>query len=96
MREISIGLADGLVIGNLVALIAYFWKDMPILGLVVGLAVFLNMITAAVAGFLVPIGLQLVKIDPALASPVMVTTLTDTMGYFIFLSLATIVLLQFL
>jgi len=95
-REIVIGLADGIVIGLLVAGIALIWKDLPILGLVVGMAVLLNMITAAFAGFLVPIGLQVVKIDPALASPVLVTTITDTMGYLFYLGLATIIFLQFL
>jgi len=92
--EIAIGLVDGLVIGLLVAIIAYVWKDMPVLGLVVGLAVFINMIAAAAAGFLVPMSLQLVKVDPALASPVLVTTITDTLGYFLYLGLATLVLMQ--
>jgi len=95
-REIVIGLADGIVIGLLVAGIAWIWKDLPILGLVVGMAVLLNMITAALAGFIVPISLQVVNIDPALASPVLVTTITDTMGYLFYLGLATIVFLQFL
>ena len=95
-REIIIGLADGIVIGLLVGGIALVWKDQPVLGLVVGASVFLNMITAAVAGFLVPMGLQIVRLDPALASPVLVTTITDTMGYFLYLGLATIVLIQFL
>lgn len=94
IREILIGLVDGLVVGLLIALIAYIWKDQAILGLVVGLAVFLNMITAAVAGFVVPMGLQLIKIDPALASPVLVTTLTDTVGYFIYLGIASVLILQ--
>ena len=93
-REILIGLANGLVLGILVAIIALIWKDKPILGLVVGSAVLLNMITAAVAGFLVPMGLQFSKIDPALASPVLVTTLTDTIGYFIYLGCASVLLLQ--
>ncbi len=96
VREILIGLVDGLVLGLLVAVIAYFWKDLPILGLVVGVAVFLNMITAAAAGFLVPMGFQFIKIDPALASPVLVTTLTDTFGYFVYLGFATIVIIKFL
>jgi len=92
LREMAIGLANGIVIGLMVALIAFLWKDEPILGFVVGTAVLLNMIAAGFAGFLVPMALQVVKIDPALASPVLVTTFTDTMGYFIYLGLATIVL----
>ena len=93
LREIAIGVANGVVIGLLVALIAFMWKDEPVLGFVVGTAVLINMIAAGFAGFLVPMTLQLIKIDPALASPVLVTTFTDTMGYFIYLGLATIVII---
>jgi magnesium transporter len=93
LREMAIGVANGVVIGLLVALIAFVWKDEPVLGFVVGTAVLMNMIAAGFAGFLVPMTLQLVKIDPALASPVLVTTFTDTMGYFIYLGLATIVII---
>ena len=96
IREISIGLIDGVVLGLLIAAIAYIWKNQPVLGLVVGVSVFLNMITAAVAGFLVPWGFQIIRIDPALASPVLVTTLTDTIGYFIYLGIASILLIQML
>jgi len=92
-RELIIGLMDGIIIGLLVATLAFVWEDAAILGLVVGLAVFLNMITAAIAGFVVPILLNLLKVDPALASPVLVTTITDTMGYFIYLGIATILLI---
>lgn len=94
IREVLIGLVDGFVVGLLIAAIAYIWKDQAILGLIVGLAVFLNMITAAVAGFVVPMGLQLIKIDPALASPVLVTTLTDTIGYLIYLGIASVLIIQ--
>jgi len=95
-REALIGLSNGLVIGILVALIAHFWKGLPILGLVVGSAVLLNMIGAAIAGFVVPVSFQLLKIDPALASPVLVTTITDTLGYFFYLGIATVLLVQLL
>ena len=95
-RELLIGLANGLVLGILVGLIALVWKGTPILGLVVGVATLLNLITAGLAGVIVPIGMYVVKIDPALASPVLVTTITDTLGYLIYLSLATVVLFNFL
>jgi magnesium transporter len=62
------------------------------LGGVVGLATLLNMVGAGVAGALVPVILQVLRIDPALASPILVTTITDTCGYFIYLGLATLVL----
>lgn len=92
-REVLIGLANGLVLGVLVGLIALVWKGTPILGLVVGVATLLNMITAGFAGVLVPIGMYLVRIDPALASPVLVTTITDTLGYLIYLTIASVVLI---
>lgn len=94
-REVLIGLANGIVLGSLIAIIALFWKGSPILGLVVGTATFLNLIAAGFAGVFVPMGLSVIKLDPALASPVLVSTLTDTLGYLIYLSIATVLLLQF-
>lgn len=93
-REVLIGLANGLVLGTLIALIALVWKGSPLLGLVVGMATFLNLIAAGFAGVLVPLGMSAVKLDPALASPVLVSTLTDTLGYLIYLSIATVLLLN--
>lgn len=93
-REILIGLSNGLVIGLLVAVIALVWKKTPLLGLVVGLSTLLNLITAGIAGVAIPLGMQILKVDPALASPVLVTTITDTMGYLLYLSIATLVLIQ--
>jgi len=95
-REILIGLANGIVLGTLIAVIAYFWKGSPILGLVVGMATFLNLIAAGFSGVLVPLGLSVIKLDPALASPVLVSTLTDTLGYLIYLTIATVVLIRLL
>ncbi|MFC1921888.1 magnesium transporter [Chloroflexota bacterium] len=95
-RELLIGIANGLVLGTLVALIALFWKGTPILGVVVGLATLLNLIAAGLAGVIVPIGMSVTKLDPALASPVFVTTFTDTLGYLIYLTIATVFLLKFI
>ena len=89
-REVLIGLANGIAVGGLVALIALAWHGTPMLGVVVGSATLLNMIGAAIAGALVPIGLQVLDVDPALASPILVTTITDAFGYFIYLGLATL------
>jgi magnesium transporter len=89
-REVLIGLANGIAVGGLVALIALAWHGTPMLGVVVGGATLLNMIGAAIAGALVPIALQVLEIDPALASPILVTTITDAFGYFIYLGLATL------
>lgn len=95
-REFAIGLSNGLAVGILVGVIAMIWKGTPLLGFVVGIATLLNMITAGLAGVLVPMGMQSLKVDPALASPVLVTTLTDTLGYLVYLSIATVVLIQLL
>ena len=83
---------DRFALGCLVALIARVWKGTPMLGVVAGLATFLNMIGAGIAGALVPMLMQVLRIDPALGSPILVTTITDTCGYFIYLGLATLVL----
>ncbi|MBL7063434.1 MAG: magnesium transporter [Anaerolineae bacterium] len=91
-REMLIGLANGIAVGGLVALIALMWKGTPMLGAVVGIATLLNMIGAGIAGALVPLMMQVLRIDPALGSPILVTTITDTCGYFIYLGLATLVL----
>ncbi len=94
-REMLIGLANGIILGTIIAVIALTWKGSPILGFVVGLATFINLIAAGLAGVLVPLIMSVVRLDPALASPVLVTTLTDTFGYLIYLSIATILLLRF-
>jgi len=91
-REVLIGLVNGVAVGLLIALIALAWRGSPVLGIVVGAATLLNLIAAAVAGALVPIGLQIAQIDPALASPILVTTITDTFGYFVYLGLATMLI----
>ena len=91
-REFLVGLANGVAVGCLIAIIALVWKGTPVLGVVVGLATLLNMIGAGIAGALVPVTMQLLHVDPALGSPILVTTITDTSGYFIYLGLATLVL----
>ncbi|MFL7791563.1 MAG: magnesium transporter [Anaerolineae bacterium] len=91
-REVLIGLANGLTVGILVALIALLLGGVPILGVVVGIATLLNMIGAGIAGAVVPVFMQVLKIDPALASPILVTTITDACGYLFYLGLATLVL----
>jgi magnesium transporter len=91
-REIIIGLANGLTVGALVTLIALALGGTPILGAVVGVATLLNMTGAGVAGAVVPVVMHVLKVDPALASPILVTTITDACGYLFYLGLATLVL----
>jgi magnesium transporter len=89
-KEIAIGISTGLSIGIAVAVLGYLWVGNPVFGLVIGLAMLLNMAAATLAGFTVPVILKKLNVDPALASGVFVTTVTDILGFFFFLGLATI------
>ena len=76
-------------------MLGYFWVGSLSFGFVIGTAMLLNLIVATISGYLVPVLLKKVGIDPALASAVFVTTVTDVLGFFFFLGLAT-VMLQYL
>ncbi len=89
LREIGIGALHGLAVGTAVGLVAWLWQGIPMLGLVIGLAMLGNLVAAAAAGTLVPLTLKALKLDPALASAVLVTTVTDCVGFALFLGLAT-------
>lgn len=91
-KEMIIGTVTGLAIGVVVGAISWLWQGSWLIGIIVFTAMMLNMVAAALAGVLVPIGLRAVKVDPALASSIMVTTVTDVVGFFLFLSLATFAL----
>ncbi|MBL8057043.1 MAG: magnesium transporter [Anaerolineales bacterium] len=92
LREVGIGLIHGAIIGVAVALGAWLWKGIPVLGLIIGLAMLGNMVAAGLAGTLVPLTLKAFKLDPALASAVLVTTVTDCVGFGLFLGLSTLFL----
>ena len=94
-KEIAIGIINGLCIGLVVGVLGYFWVGSLAFGFVIGTAMLLNIIVATISGYLVPVLLKKVGIDPALASAVFVTTVTDVLGFFFFLGLAT-VMLQYL
>lgn len=89
-KEIGVGLFTGLVIGIFVALVAMYYEFNPIFGIIAGVAMVMNMICATFAGYSIPIILKKLHVDPALASAVFVTTVTDTLGFFFFLGLATL------
>ena len=89
-KEIGIGIITGISIGCIIAVLGYMWEGNIIFGLVIGIAMVLNMIVATLSGFTVPIVLKKIKVDPALASSVFVTTFTDVLGFFFFLGLATL------
>lgn len=89
IKEIILGLLNGLAIGVVVGLIGWWWKGSVTLGLVAGAAMVLNQLAAALSGVLIPLGLKSLRLDPALASSIFLTTVTDVAGFFFFLGLAT-------
>jgi magnesium transporter len=88
LRESAVGLLNGLLFAVIMAAIAYFWFGSDQLGLVIGVAMVVNLVAAALAGILIPLGLNQLDLDPAIASGVFVTTVTDVVGFFAFLGLA--------
>lgn len=91
-REAVIGLANGLALALVVGGLVWLWQDNGWLGLAIGLAVAGNMVVAGLAGALIPFALRALKADPALASGIFVTTVTDVMGFFFFLGLAALMI----
>ncbi|MBU1175566.1 MAG: magnesium transporter [Alphaproteobacteria bacterium] len=87
-REALVGLLNGLVFALVMGAVATLWFENLQLGLVIGVAMIVNLIAAGIAGILIPIGLERMKIDPAVASSAFVTTVTDVVGFFAFLGLA--------
>ncbi|MFN4091820.1 MAG: magnesium transporter [Brevundimonas sp.] len=92
-REVLVGLFNGVVIATLLAGVAWLWFHTPLLSLTIGLAVLINLFAASLAGTLIPLALEKLDRDPAVASPVFVTWITDTVGFFSFLGLAGVILL---
>jgi magnesium transporter len=91
-KEVGVGLLTGITIGIFVGLGSWWFAHNPWFGLVAALAMILNMVAANIAGYLVPVVLRKCHIDPALASGVFVTTVTDCLGFLFFLGLATLFL----
>ncbi|MDU4726182.1 MULTISPECIES: magnesium transporter [Clostridium] len=89
IKELLAGLTTGVVIGAIIAVLGFIWERNFVFGIVIGVAMILNMMVATMSGFIVPVILKKLKIDPALASAVFVTTVTDVLGFFFFLGLAT-------
>ena len=89
-KEVTLGLTTGAANGVVMAVIAYLWKGQLLLSLILGVALIFNMVVAAVVGTLVPLALKTFRLDPAIASSVIITTFTDVFGFFSFLGLATL------
>ena len=91
-NQIVVGIFNGVAVGVVIGVIAYLWKGMPVLGLVLGLAMIINVFAGTLIGTLIPLSLKWLKADPALGSHIFVTAFTDAFGFFAFLGLATIFL----
>ena len=91
-KEVWLGLTTGAANGLVIAVIAYLWKGHWLLSTILGFAMVLNMLVAAVVGTLVPVALKTFRVDPAIASSVIITTFTDVCGFFSFLGLATLLI----
>ena len=92
LKEASLGIVNGLALGLLLGGVAYFWKGSPYLGLVVGGALALNTVVAVTLGGLIPLISKRLKLDPALISSPLLTTVTDMCGFFFVLSFASALL----
>jgi len=88
LREMLVGLLNGIVIALLVGTAAGLWFSNTELAIVIGLALVINMLMAGIAGVLIPLTLNRLKLDPAVSSGVFVTTVTDVVGFFAFLGIA--------
>ena len=90
VKEMLVGIGNGVALGTVAALVTWMAFGIPMLGVVLGLAMIINLFVAALAGTLVPLGLRAANVDPALASSVFITTMTDVFGFLTFLGLATV------
>lgn len=93
LRETSVGLINGLMFAAIMGVFVWWWFGSDGLGLVIGAAMIINLLAAALAGILVPLTLERLKLDPAVASAVFVFMVTDVVGFFAFLGLAAVWLL---
>ncbi|HEY8335693.1 MAG TPA: magnesium transporter [Tardiphaga sp.] len=90
IREGLVGLINGIAFAVITGIAAVAWFKIPALGVVIGLAMLVNLVAGALGGILIPMVLEKVKADPAVASGTFVTTVTDVVGFFAFLGIATL------
>jgi magnesium transporter len=92
LKEASIGVLNGLLWSSIVALAVYLWFESVFLGIVIASALLINLIIGAISGVSLPLILARLKIDPALAGGVILTTITDIVGFISLLGIATLIL----
>ena len=94
LKELGVGILNGIIWASVVAAVVVLWFDDWNLGIIIGLAMLINLCVAALSGTVIPLALKRFGIDPAIASPVFLTTVTDVVGFMTFLGLATLFLLS--
>lgn len=92
-REVLLALFNGFLFAVVIGAVAYLWFKIPLLGLVIALSMIINLFFAGFFGTIIPLGLRRAGIDPAIGSTVILTTVTDVVGFLSFLGLATLILL---
>ena len=90
MKEVKLGAFNGVIIGFITAAIAWGWYGNPWFGLVIGLGMIINLVIAGFAGSSIPLAMKKIGIDPAQSSSIILTTVTDVMGFLAFLGLAVV------
>ena len=92
-KEISLSLMNGLLFALVIGVLSYFWFKIPMLGVVIAVSTIINLFIAGFSGAIIPLVLDRLNIDPAIASTVLLTTITDIIGFFSFLGLAKLMLI---
>ncbi len=92
-KEVSISLLNGMLFAIIIGIIASVWFNLWMLGIVIALSMLINLFMAGLFGAIIPLFLKRIDVDPALGSTVILTTITDVLGFFSFLGLATVILL---
>lgn len=92
LNQFKLSLVNGLAVGVITTLVAFIWKNDWRMGLIAGIATLVNILSTSVTGVLIPLLIHKFKSDPALASPIIVTALTDALGYLVYLGLASLLL----
>jgi len=92
LNQFGLSLVNGVSVGLIIMLIALLWKGSVMLGVIAGIAASVNILSTAITGVAIPLLTHKFKADPALASPIIVTALTDALGYLIYLGLASLMI----
>jgi len=93
-KESAVGLLNGIIVGGVTAVVAWLWNGNPYLGAVIGLAMIVNLLAAGFSGAAIPLAMRAIGLDPAQSSSIVLTTVTDVVGFFAFLGFASLFMAQ--